>query len=109
MKLLEVKTIGKKWAKGDKKRRRSVILETTIVAILELWKSETRVLANKKKVITNVIARNVREMHCCNPSLGFMTKERACKVAGQEGSPRVTFHVLGSAKECEGMNPHTPK
>jgi hypothetical protein len=46
---------------------------------------------------------------CHNPSLGFATKARACKNAGQEGSPGVTFHAPGSAKECEGMNPHTPK
>jgi len=26
---------------------------------------------------------------------------------GQEGNPKVTFHALGSARECEGMNPHT--
>jgi hypothetical protein len=46
---------------------------------------------------------------CRSPSLGLTTKARACKSAGQEGSPGVTFHVLGSAKECEGMNLHTPK
>jgi hypothetical protein len=28
---------------------------------------------------------------------------------GQEGSPRITFHVPMSAKECEGVNPHTSK
>jgi hypothetical protein len=46
---------------------------------------------------------------CYNPSLGLVTKARACKVAGQEGSPRVTSHSPRSAKKCEGMNPHTPK
>jgi hypothetical protein len=46
---------------------------------------------------------------CCNHSLGVATKARACKSVGQEGSSRVTFNVHGSAKECEGMNPHTPK
>jgi len=46
---------------------------------------------------------------CHNPSLGLVTKARACKAAGQEGIPRVTFHVPGNAKECEGMNLHTPK
>jgi hypothetical protein len=35
-----------------------------------------------------------------------MTKVRACKGAGQEGSLRVTFHVPKSVGECEGMNPH---
>jgi hypothetical protein len=28
---------------------------------------------------------------------------------GQERSPEVTFHALENAKQCEGMNPHTPK
>jgi hypothetical protein len=46
---------------------------------------------------------------CLNPSLGFATKARACKSAGQEGSLRVTFHAPKNAKECEGMNLHTPK
>jgi hypothetical protein len=46
---------------------------------------------------------------CHNPNLGFATKARACKGAGQEGSPGVTSHVFESAKECEGMNLHTPK
>jgi hypothetical protein len=49
---------------------------------------------------------------CCNPSLGLATKAKACKVVGQEGSKkeaRVTSRALGSVKECEGMNPHTPK
>jgi hypothetical protein len=44
-----------------------------------------------------------------NPSLGLATKARACKGVGQEGSPRITFHVPMSAKECEGVNPHTSK
>jgi hypothetical protein len=30
---------------------------------------------------------------CYNPSFGFMTKARACKVAGQEGSPGVKESV----------------
>jgi hypothetical protein len=44
-----------------------------------------------------------------NPSLGLATKARACKVAGQEGSLGIAFHAPESAKECEGMNRHTPK
>jgi hypothetical protein len=47
--------------------------------------------------------------YCRNPSLGLVTKARACKSASQEGSPRVTFPIPGSAKECEGMNLHNPK
>jgi hypothetical protein len=44
-----------------------------------------------------------------NPSLGLATKARACKVAGQEGSPGVTSHAPESVGKCEGMNPRTPK
>jgi len=47
--------------------------------------------------------------HCRNPRLGPATKARACKVAGQEGSTRVTSHAPGNVGECEGMNPHIPK
>jgi len=36
-----------------------------------------------------------------------VTKARACKVTGQEGSPGVTLHAPGSVGKCEGMNPHT--
>jgi len=38
-----------------------------------------------------------------------MNMAKACKVAGQEGSPGVTSHAPKSVGECEGMNPHTPK
>jgi hypothetical protein len=51
---------------------------------------------------------NIRNV-CRKPSFGLATMARACKGAGQEGSPRVTSHVLGSVGECEGMNPHIPK
>jgi hypothetical protein len=44
-----------------------------------------------------------------NLSLGLATKARACKGAGQEGSSGVTSHASGSVRECEGINPHTPK
>jgi len=38
-----------------------------------------------------------------------MTNARACKRESQEGSLGVTSHALGSARECERMNPRTPK
>jgi len=38
-----------------------------------------------------------------------MTNTRACKGAGQKGSPRITFHVPKSVGKCEGMNSRTPK
>jgi hypothetical protein len=46
---------------------------------------------------------------CCNPSLGLVTKAKACKGAGQEGSSGVASHVPGSVGEHGGMNPHIPK
>jgi len=49
------------------------------------------------------------EGFCCNLSLGLMTKARAYKGEGQEGSLGVTSYVPGSVRECEGMNLHTPK
>ncbi len=47
--------------------------------------------------------------YCHNPNLELVTKVRACEGAGQEWSLGVTFHVLESVGECEGMNLHTPK
>ncbi len=44
---------------------------------------------------------------CRNPSFGLVTKVRAYMVAGQEGSPGVASCAPRSAKEWEGMNPHT--
>jgi hypothetical protein len=38
-----------------------------------------------------------------------MTKARGCKVAGQEGSPKVMPHAPRSVREGEGIGPHTPK
>jgi hypothetical protein len=48
-------------------------------------------------------------IQCHNLSLGLMTKARAYEGAGQECSLGVTFHVLGSVGDCEGMNLHIPK
>jgi hypothetical protein len=48
-------------------------------------------------------------VECCNLSLGLATKARAYEGVGQESSLGVTFHALESVRECEGMNPHTPK
>ncbi len=47
--------------------------------------------------------------YCRNPSLGLVTKARACKSVGQEGSLGVKFHALESVGKCEGMNRQTPK
>jgi len=47
--------------------------------------------------------------HYCNLNFGLATKAKGCKVAGQEGSPRVMPHAPGSARECERIDLHTPK
>jgi len=38
-----------------------------------------------------------------------VTKTRAYKRARQKGDPRGTSYTPESARECERMNPHTPK
>jgi hypothetical protein len=39
------------------------------------------------------IFETTRNVNYRNPSLGLVTKARGCKVAGQEGSPRVQESV----------------
>jgi hypothetical protein len=56
---------------------------------------------------TIIITLNVTKCH--NLSLRLVTKAKACKGVGQEGSPKVTYHAPGSVGEYEGMNPNTPK
>ncbi len=51
----------------------------------------------------------VKTPMCCNLNLGLTTKVTACKGAGQEGNLGITSHAFGSGRDCEGMNPHTPK
>ncbi len=58
---------------------------------------------------TWIVLKSIWRFRCHNPSLGLAMKARAYKVVGQEGNPGVTSHTPRSAKECEGMNPHTPK
>jgi hypothetical protein len=48
-------------------------------------------------------------IRCRKPSFRLATKANACKGAGQEWSPGVTFHALGSLGKYEGMNAHIPK
>ncbi len=50
-----------------------------------------------------------KQIKCCNPSLGLVTKVKACKGEGQEGSLGVTSHAPKSVGECEGMNLHMSK
>jgi hypothetical protein len=51
---------------------------------------------------------NKIEVQCRNLSLGLATKAKACKGAGQEWIPGVTFHALGNVGEYEGMKPPLP-
>jgi hypothetical protein len=46
---------------------------------------------------------------CRNPNFGLTTKARGCKVVSQEGNLGVILHAPGSARECEGIDPRTPK
>jgi hypothetical protein len=43
----------------------------------------------------------IKMCKCRNPSLGLVTKVRACKATGQKGSPGVTPHAPGSVGECD--------
>jgi hypothetical protein len=62
------------------------------------------------RYLLNTISKSLHQHYfSINPSLGFATKARACKGAGQEGSMGVTFHGLGNVGKCEGMNPRTLK
>jgi len=46
---------------------------------------------------------------CHDPSLGFTTKAKGLQGCEPRPSLGVTFSCPGNAKECERMNPHTPK
>jgi len=46
---------------------------------------------------------------CRNLSLGFTTKARGCKVAGQERSPGGRPHAPKNARERERIDPHISK
>jgi len=56
-----------------------------------------------------IVVPNIFYWDCHNPSLGFATKARAYKVAGQERSLGLKLHAPGSARECERIDAHTPK
>ncbi len=46
---------------------------------------------------------------CHNPSLRLMTEAKGLQGCEPRGSSGVILHALGSARECEGTNLHTPK
>jgi hypothetical protein len=46
---------------------------------------------------------------CRNPSLGLTTKAKGLQGCGPRGRPGSHFTCFRECKECEGMNPHTPK
>jgi hypothetical protein len=51
----------------------------------------------------------INDQRCNNPNFGFAIKAKVCEGASQKWNPRITFHVLMSVGECEGMTLHTPK
>jgi hypothetical protein len=82
------------------------------VTLLEVWHHVSILRMSHSHPCVNMSllhSHPYRILHCHNPSLGFMTKTRACKGANQERSLGVTSHAPQSVGECEGMNPHTPK
>jgi hypothetical protein len=46
---------------------------------------------------------------CQDPSLGLATKSKGMERWGPRMQLGSHIHILGNAKECEGMSPHTPK
>jgi hypothetical protein len=46
---------------------------------------------------------------CYDLNPGLMTNARGMERCGLKVQPGNHIHILGSARECEGMNPHTPK
>jgi hypothetical protein len=72
-------------------------------SLLRMW------VDGQVKVVPCPEQRESVVRHYHSPSLGFITKARACKGEGQKRSPAVTSHAPGSVGECEGMNPHTFK
>jgi hypothetical protein len=60
-------------------------------------------------MVFDTFVESCGEWRCRNPSLGFATNAKGSKVAGQKGKPGVMLHALGSARACEGIDPHTPK
>ncbi len=65
--------------------------------------------------MTNKVDKNrgwfckIKINECRNLNPGLATKARGCKVASQEGSPGIMLHSPGSAREGEGIGPHTPE
>ncbi len=47
--------------------------------------------------------------NCRNPNLGLATKVRGLQGCGPRRKPESHFTCSRECKECEGMNPHTPK
>jgi len=73
--------------------------------IIENTKSKTTWATwNHPLELWNIIWNQI----CPNLNLGFATKARGCKVTGEEGSSGVMPHAPRSARECEGIGPHTP-
>jgi hypothetical protein len=77
---------------------------------LKIVQIKPQVIKYDANFLSKNIKANFMNLHICrNPSLGLATKARGCKVVGQEKSPGPMSHAPGSAKECERIDPHTPK
>jgi len=49
------------------------------------------------------------QFQCRNPNIGLATKAKGLQGYEPRGSPKVTSHIPGSVRKCEGVNPQTPK
>jgi hypothetical protein len=78
-----------------------------VIGVWQLWKQQMWSINHQPNFTTIRVIGHY--LMCCNPSLRFVTKAKACKGADQKWSPWVTFHVPRNVGECEGMNVHTPK
>jgi hypothetical protein len=66
-------------------------------------------IGNKMLLITKlVVIENIMSLIVATLALGSWPKQGLAKVQSRV-SPGITFHAPRNARECEGMNPHTPK
>jgi hypothetical protein len=87
----------------EKKEKENVLKNLQLINLksaslfnYEKFKNKTTKVEIEKLVEAN--------KECHNPSLGLATKARACKVAGQEGSPGVTSHAMGILQGIDYQN-----
>jgi len=69
------------------------IIEVDLQKTIEMIMEEENIIFALMQEEDEHVIRHVEIDVCHNPSLGLVTKARACKVSGQKGSPRVKESV----------------